>query len=101
MIKVKGPILLRMIGPTVNALSLFCFLIYKDEKTLDDVTINHEKIHYRQCLEGLVIGFWLLYFWYLFRRGYWQNPFEKEAYDNEHDLTFLKRRKFWNWLKYV
>ena len=29
---------------------------------------------------------------------YRQNVFEKEAFENEDNLNYLKTRKFWNWI---
>jgi hypothetical protein len=100
MIHVKAPKFIKLVtgSSNVNGLSLFCFLVYKDKLTAR--LKNHEEIHYRQCLEGFVIGFWIIYFYYIFKVGYWNNPYEKEAYANEYDLEYLKKRKFWAWLKY-
>lgn len=33
--------------------------------------------------------------------AYWNIAFEKEAYQNEEDMHYLKSRKFFNFLKYV
>lgn len=87
----------------------FVFLADKDDK-LNTVFINHEKIHIRQQLELLVLPF---YFWYLteylFRlvqygdrkKAYFNISFEREAYKNEKDLNYLKKRSFWMFLKYI
>ena len=67
--------------------------------------INHERIHTAQMLEMAVIGFYLWYIaeWLvrLLRRGdaYRALSFEQEAYDHQHDLTYLKRRKPYAWLR--
>jgi hypothetical protein len=74
------------------------------------VFINHERIHLRQQLELLIIPFFI---WYLlefclrwiqyknFDLGYRNISFEREAYANEKDLYYLKRRSFWKFLEYV
>ena len=100
MIHIRAPRFLKTVtfSEHTRGLSLFCFLIYRDELTPE--LINHEEIHWRQCLEGLVIGFWIHYFYYLFTVGYRNIPYEKEAYENDHDLNYLKRRRFWQWLDY-
>lgn len=93
-----------------NALTIWPFIILKYKKLKDDKTIiNHEKIHLRQQIEML----WFLYFiWYLlefsinlvkykdFMCAYYHISFEKEAYGNEKNLTYLRKRKFWSFLKY-
>lgn len=87
----------------------FVFLADKDDK-LNEVFINHEKIHIRQQLELLIVPFYLWYFIeYLIRllqfrnrkKAYYSISFEKEAYANEKDLEYLKSRSFWRFLKYL
>ena len=87
----------------------FVFLADKDDK-LNEVFINHEKIHIRQQLELLILPFYLWYFTeYLIRllqfrnrkKAYYAISFEKEAYANEKDLAYLKSRSFWRFLRYV
>ena len=72
--------------------------------------INHEKIHTRQQIELLILPFYLWYFTeYLFRliqyrdrlKAYHNISFEREAYANEKDLSYLKSRSFWSFLKYI
>ncbi len=87
----------------------FVFLTDKEDK-LNDVFVNHEKIHIRQQLELLVLFFYFFYLLeYLFRlvqykdrkKAYFNISFEREAYTNEKDLNYLKKRSFWKFLKYV
>jgi len=65
--------------------------------------LNHEQIHLRQaqsCHNSWLL-FYLRYGWYFLRAlparkqiknpGYWLNPFEMEAYDNDQDLDYLKQ----------
>lgn len=86
----------------------FVFLADKDDK-LNEVFINHEKIHIRQQMELLIVPFYLWYFIeYLIRllqfrnrkKAYYSISFEKEAYANEKDLEYLKSRSFWRFLRY-
>lgn len=86
----------------------FVFLADKDDK-LNEVFINHEKIHIRQQLELLIVPFYLWYFTeYLIRffqfrdrkKAYYAISFEREAYANEKDLEYLKSRPFWRFLRY-
>lgn len=79
---------------------------YADNKPL----INHEKIHVIQGLETLFIGLWIMYSGhFLYNRivkrmssydAYMNIIFEKEAYANQDNLTYLKKRRLWQWLKY-
>lgn len=87
----------------------FVFLADEDDK-LNSVFINHEKIHIRQQLELLVLPFYVLYLVeYLFRliqfkdrrKAYYSISFEREAYANEKDLNYLKKRSFWNFCSYL
>ena len=87
----------------------FVFLADKDDK-LNEVFINHEKIHIRQQLELLIVPFYLWYFTeYLFRllqfrnrkKAYYAISFEREAYANEKDIEYLKSRPFWGFIRYV
>ncbi len=72
--------------------------------------MNHEKIHLKQQLELLIIPFYLIYtieflvrlFQYKKRNLAYRNiSFEREAYTNEFNLGYLKRRPFWRFLKYL
>ena len=87
----------------------FVFLADKDDK-LNEVFINHEKIHIRQQLELLIVPFYLWYFIeYLIRllqfknrkKAYLNISFEREAYLNEKNLHYLKQRSFWRFLKFI
>ena len=78
----------------------------KDEVQL----VRHEKIHFLQQVELLFVFHWLAYgFFYIASRlkghghyvAYRYNPFEMEAYSNEHDVSYLKKRKFFAWASYV
>jgi len=92
----------------VYAITLWPFVFIRDHG--DEVTINHEKIHLRQQVELLILGFYLLYgFFWLKRyikhrdkaRAYYENPFEREAYTNDENLDYLSDRKVYTWLNYL
>lgn len=87
----------------------FIFLKRKDLKH-DAELINHEKIHLRQQLELLVVFFFLCYGIEWFIRLCWYRKstlayknlsFEREAYENEGDMYYLEKRRFWAFLKYL
>jgi hypothetical protein len=70
--------------------------------------INHEKIHWKQQLEMFILFF---YFWYLaewfiriftnFGKAYYSISFEREAYNNDSNLEYIKTRKKFSWFKYM
>lgn len=69
---------------------------------LSEVDVQHEKIHTRQFLELLIVGF---YFWYVIewgirllqyrnaRMAYYNISFEREAYTNQRRKNYLEKRK--------
>lgn len=72
--------------------------------------INHERIHLRQQLELLIFPFYIIYLTeYLARwigkgssyRAYRRISFEQEAYNQEYNFEYLKRRKPYSWLRFV
>lgn len=93
-----------------KAINLFGVLFTKEE--LSDIDINHEKIHTKQMIETLFLGFYL---WYgleyllirLFRikdkqkNCYHDVSFEEEAYNNQNNLDYLNTRKPFAWIKYI
>lgn len=81
---------------------LFCRSI------MNNIDINHEKIHTAQMKEMLCIFF---YIWYVIEwlirliiyRDTWMAykniSFEREAYYNQSDLSYLNTRKHYSWFK--
>lgn len=94
-----------------RGLAFFPFVLVKfslDKK--NPIFINHERIHLRQQLELLIIPFFIWYFLEFLVRlvqygnvdlAYRNISFEREAYANEKDLNYLKRRSFWKFLNYI
>jgi hypothetical protein len=93
-----------------NGVTLFPFIILKHHSFRENkVLINHERIHLKQQLELLVIGFYL---WYIieflvlyvkyknWNKAYRTISFEQEAYSNEIHLRYLKGRPLFAFLKY-
>lgn len=87
----------------------FVFLADKNDK-LNSHFVNHERIHIRQQIEMMVLPFFIwygiefLFRWWQFknrRAAYYNISFEREAYQNEKDLDYLKKRSFWTFLIYV
>jgi|SRR5690606_32829252 len=87
----------------------FVFVLNKRHKA-DNVLLNHERIHLAQALEMLVIPFYL---WYVLEfliryvqlrdadAAYLRISFEREAYGNERDGGYLRKRKFWTFIRYL
>tara|TARA_Y100001973_G_scaffold96329_1_gene150954 strand:- start:76 stop:420 length:345 start_codon:yes stop_codon:yes gene_type:complete len=92
----------------VYAITLFPFIVSKEK--MDDATLNHERIHLRQQKELWVLGFYILYSLYWLKNrvsgmtsseAYYALPFEKEAYDNDQDLSYLENRPKHAWRQYL
>ena len=104
----KIPKILSYISPIeINAINLGVFVFSRS--SIDNVVKNHERIHYKQHIELLFVGFWILYLYYWIKgiivyrdkkMAYYLIPFEQEAYENESNLQYLKNRKLYNWVIY-
>jgi hypothetical protein len=102
-----------IIYPKLKAygLALFPFIILRNKNDASDkVLMNHERIHLRQELELLVIPFYIFYGlnflvnYFKYRswsKSYYNIVFEREAHANENNLNYLKKRKPFNFIKYV
>lgn len=93
-----------------GAMTLFPFIFIRKDIPPErlSVLINHERIHIRQQLELLIFIFYLLYLLnYLINliryrnhdKAYREIIFEKEAFRHERELTYLNRRKLFQFLK--
>ena len=90
----------RILGMDADGLAFWPFIFIAPGVTITKELINHERIHLRQQIELLVIPFYIWYLASYFRNGYMNVSFEREAYANDHNLDYLKTRKFWSFLKY-
>ena len=91
----------------VGAITIYPFIISKEE--MSDVLLNHESIHIEQQREGFVLWFYALYVWYwgigiakglTASEAYFEIPYEKEAYANDHDMDYISNREHKAWKKY-
>lgn len=92
-------------------ITLFPFVFLKSIDLMQNkALINHEKIHLKQQLELLILPFYIVYsieflIRYInykdWRKAYRNISFEREAFCNEHDMDYLKSRRFWQFLKYI
>jgi len=93
------------------AINLFGIIIGRSEYgKLSELELNHEKIHSKQIIEMLWIFFYLFYFieWIVrliqFRnplQAYYNISFEREAYSNDKNLDYLKKRKWYSSFNYI
>lgn len=90
-----------------KAINLFGVLFVRKGSVMSKEDMNHEAIHTAQMKEMMYIFF---YWWYLaewilrlFGKGnaYKRISFEKEAYDNQHNLNYLSEREKYSWTKYL
>ncbi len=108
-VKIMTKFLEFFLGKNIIGITLCPFGIYvKLEYLTRQRTINHEKIHWQQQLEMLIIFFYLWYVieWFIRifingKKAYVSLSFEREAYGNADDPDYLKSRKPYAWLKYM
>ena len=101
------------IVPFKGYIAMFFFgilFVRGDKESLSEKTLIHEGIHSKQCWELLGIFF---YIWYLIEwlikcvmygnsnKAYRNICFEKEAYENEGDESYLENRRLFNFIKYL
>jgi hypothetical protein len=98
-------------GLNPNGMALFPFILVRTKELKQDkILINHESIHIWQQIELLVLPFYIFYLLnYLFNRikykshyqAYMHIVFEKEAYENESDLDYLRNRRWFSWVTFL
>lgn len=96
--------------PKDICLNLFGTFWVRDPSWVDKYVINHERIHTAQERELLFIPFYIIYLleWLVrciqYRnsdKAYYNISFEREAYTHGNDLTYLKNRKLYSWVKFI
>lgn len=102
------------------AIALFPFLFVRKGVEISDRLIRHEKTHFRQQIELLIIPFYIWYLieylvrligWLHFLKwkefsvashlAYRNVCFEQEAYNNEHNPDYLPSRKPYAWTEFL
>lgn len=84
-----------------RAMNLFGVIFAREEcRPITPHCINHERIHTAQMRELWYVGFYALYLleWiyrliFHTKTAYRGISFEVEAYNHQHDYTYLKNRK--------
>lgn len=93
-----------------DGFAFFVFIFYYRGIVARERLINHERIHFWQQVELLFVMHWFLYgLFYLCYRAkglnhnlaYLAIPFEREAYQHEHDVDYLSKRKVFAWFAFV
>ena len=92
-----------------NGMALSPFILVRQANP-GAVLLNHERIHLRQQAEMGILPFYL---WYIVEYGirriqhrdhytaYRNISFEREAFANDTNLTYLKTRSFWAFWQYL
>ena len=85
------------------AMAIFPFIFVRKDlkRKFTNRVENHEKIHFEQQKEMLIIFFYLWYIIEWLFKGYKNISFEREANGNEENVNYLKNRKRFIWLKYL
>ena len=96
---------------TFNALAVWPFIILREPALRSDsVLIHHERIHLRQQLELLWVFFFIIYMTeflakiIIYRQpklAYRNISFEREAYENEYDLNYVRNKPLWSFVGYI
>lgn len=107
----KRPVIIQSkLMPKGICLNLFGTFWARDTRWIDRYVVNHERIHTAQMRELLFIPFYILYgIEYIFRLLRYRNrseayrnlSFEREAYTNGNDLTYLSQRRHFAWVNYL
>ena len=94
-----------------RGMAIFPFVFLRDKSLKNNEKIlNHECIHLRQQLELLWILFFICYGlefvfrWIEYRdrkKAYLNISFEREAYQNEENINYLKSRKIFAFYTYL
>lgn len=88
--------------------AFYPFIFIKNKQDVE--TYIHEAIHCRQQTELWVVFSYILYYIELvaklvkyrsIKKAYLNLSFEREARDNQGDITYLIRREKFSWIKYL
>lgn len=111
LVKLAGLVAIGKSGlHSAKAAAFFPFVFVRKAEYATPIFVNHERIHFRQQLETLFVGVWLITIfedvysrlflklsapdYYLYR------AVEQEAYRNQTDLNYLDDRKWFSFLRY-
>ena len=93
------------VGKTAKGGAFFPFIFVKSDEFAVNWLITHERIHFRQQLETLFIGFILIslfekaYAYFILKKSWFDSYLwssgEQEAYLNMYNNDYLQNRKPW------
>ncbi len=90
------------------AINIFGIMFVRKGEHINDRLINHELIHTAQMKELLYVFFYILYGleWmiklpFYRKKAYYNISFEREAYNNDHALNYIDKRKKYTWIRFV
>lgn len=95
--------------PDGFCVNLFGTLWARDTSWIDKYVVNHERIHTAQQRELLFIPFYIFYLielcvrrlqYHTWHEAYRNISFEREAYTNGHNLSYLSNRKPYSFIRY-
>lgn len=95
--------------PDGFCVNLFGTLWARDTSWIDKYVVNHERIHTAQQRELLFIPFYIFYLielcvrrlqYHSWHEAYRNISFEREAYTNGHNLSYLNNRKPYSFIRY-
>ena len=105
----KVPVILSKFAPiNIQAFSFVIWIFCRGQ--FSTRMRNHETIHYLQQREMLFIfqhlAYVLFWLWKLIetrnpKLAYYENPFEREAYNHDLDPYYLEERKMYAWTRYL
>ncbi|MFD2570742.1 hypothetical protein ACFSUS_08875 [Spirosoma soli] len=105
----KNRFIIRISSLGPDGMALFPFILVRQPNP-GPVLINHERIHLRQQAELGIIPFYVWYVLeYMVRRvqyrdhymAYRNISFEREAFANDADLTYLSNRRWFAFRAYL
>lgn len=116
-IEVTAPRFLKIVSyamsgtPHGRAMALYPFIFFQDESQKLSWVINHECIHFKQQIELLLIGTWILWiietmYAHLWLRmsmneAYRWRSSEQEAYRNQQNPDYIKTRRWFAQFYYM
>lgn len=107
----KQPVVIKSrLAPKSYCINIFGTIWSRDINWIDEKVINHERIHTAQMRELLFVPFYIIYVleWLVRllqyrdrKKAYLNISFEREAYANGDDLSYLPRRRPFAWLRHL
>lgn len=82
-----------------KAMTIWPFIFSREK--MNERGWRHERIHGRQQLECLLVFFYLIYILEAVFKKYENISFEREAYQHEDEVDYLKHRAWFKWVLYL